>query len=193
MDLLYINEQRFTEEEVKEITKKYLKFPNREKKIILILIFLLLDYLLFRQIDPFTLSFYSVLFYFGLIFGGLSLGCVLFFPYIKLVLLVLAKKMTASKRRKWAGSRFIPRGRILFYENYIINEFVLFDDFEEIIEVKDKKYLYSDITNLRKEDEGKLWIVYFGNYFFIIHKRDFIQGQPNDFEKFINSKITVNS
>lgn len=36
MELLYINEQRFTEEEVKKISKKYLKFPNRGKKITLL-------------------------------------------------------------------------------------------------------------------------------------------------------------
>ena len=33
MELLYINEQRFTEEEVKKISKKYLKFPNRGNNI----------------------------------------------------------------------------------------------------------------------------------------------------------------
>lgn len=189
MELLYINEQRFTEEEVKETSKKYLKFPNRGKKITLLIIFLLLDYLLFKQIDPFALSFYSVLFYFCLVFGVLGLVYVLFSQYINFV---LAKKLKASERRKWAESGFIPRGRILFYEDYIINEFVLFNDSEEIIEIKNKTYQYSDITDLRNEDEGKLWIFYFGYYFFVIHRRGFIQGSPDDFKKFINSKIMVN-
>ena len=35
-ELLYINEQRFTEEEANEIIKKYLKFPNRGKKLLLL-------------------------------------------------------------------------------------------------------------------------------------------------------------
>lgn len=69
--------------------------------------------------------------------------------------------MKASERKKRAEFGFIPRGRILFYEDYIINESVLFDDSEEIIEIKNKKYQYSDITSLHNEDEGKIWIVYF--------------------------------
>lgn len=189
MELLYINEQRFTEEEANEISMKYLKFPNRGKKITLFIIFLLLDYLLFKQIDPFTLSFYSVLFYFCLVFGGVGLVYLLFSKYINFV---LAKKIAASKRKKWKESGFTPRGRILFYEDYIINESVLFNDSEEIIEIKNKKYQYSDITSLRNEDEGKIWIVYFGYSFFVIHRRGFIQGSPDDFKKFINSKIMVN-
>ena len=191
MELLYINEQRFTEEEVKEISKKYLKFPNQieARKLLFLIIFLLFDYLLFKQIDPFTLSFYSVLFYFRLAFGVLGL---VYFHFSQYINFVLAKRMKASERKKWAESGFIPRGRILFYEDYIINEFVLFNDSEEIIEIKNKKYQYSDITNLRNEDEGTLWIVYFGYYFFVIHRRGFIQGLPNDFKKFINSKIAMN-
>lgn len=99
MELLYINEQRFTEEEVKEISKKYLKFPNQieARKLLFLIIFLLFDYLLFKQIDPFTLLFYSVLFYFRLAFGVLGL---VYFHFSQYINFVLAKRMKASERKK---------------------------------------------------------------------------------------------
>lgn len=183
-----------SKEEKYKYIRKYIQLKDKTKIIIASLIMLAIDVgmLLGEGINLFSFSFKTVIFYIILTLVIIALVNSFFYRQVYLFWIKLADKISKQTSKK---TKLVKKQRLLFYEDYLVNELTDFyveectsEKTKENKKITTKKYHYFELLEIINAENGKLWILRFQTMDFMFHITDFKQGLPEDFKEFINTK-----
>lgn len=194
MNIKYTVSPVITKEEKYSYIRKYIKLKDKSKMIIasLIMLAILVGALFGGEFNPFSFSFKTVIYD---IFFAVTLFALADSIFYKQVYLFCTKLSDKIYKRISIKTKSIKKQRLLFYEDYLINELsdcnaeeCIAEKTQENKTVTTKKYHYFELVDIVNTENGRLWILRFLTMDFMFHTTDFTQGLPEDFKEFINLK-----